>query len=271
MLPSILLVLGVAVLGMAFRSFDHPVAQRLCVLCVLAVSFLIGYLPSGNWVVGLAVAALWIFLPWVEILTKIRALRMPLEREFEFKSPPGRDLFPNLDDLTEQIEQEGFELINDLGCDWDAQRQFLRLFHRPKDQTQAALCLIDQGNIAFYYISLMTRPTDGHIFTTWNYPFSYSLKFLPHSHIQRVRPTASFAAICQAHQQLLARNNISVEAIPKLDPPKIPELLQQDLTAQITHNVRAGLLARVDEEKVRYTWRGMFYLWFRFLWDFVRL
>jgi hypothetical protein len=271
MLSSILLVLGVAVLGMAFRSFDHPVAQRLCVLCVLAVSFLLGYLPSGNWVIGLAVAALWIFLPWVEILTKIRALRMPLEREFEFKSPPGRDLFPNLDDLTEEIEQEGFELINDLGCDWDAQRQFLRLFHRAEDQTQAALCLIDQGNIAFYYISLMTRPTDGHIFTTWNYPFSYSLKFLPHSHIQRVRPTASFVAICDAHQQLLARNNVSLETIPKLDPPRIPELLQKDLTAQITHNVRAGLLARVDEEKVRYTWRGMFYLWFRFLWDLVRL
>ena len=110
---------------MAFRSFDHPIAQRLCVLCVLAVSFLLGYLPSGSWVVGLVVATLWIFLPWLEILTKIRVLRMPLERELEYKSPPGRDLFPNLDDLTEEIEQEGFELINDLGCDWDAQRQFL--------------------------------------------------------------------------------------------------------------------------------------------------
>jgi len=30
-------------------------------------------------------------------------------------------------------------------------------------------------------------------------------------------------------------------------------------------------LARVDAQSVRYTWRGMFYLWFRFLWDFVRL
>lgn len=271
MLSSFLLILGVVVLGMAFRSFNHPIAQRFCVLCILAASFLLGDLPSGNWAVGLAVAALWIFLPWLEILTKIRALRMPLERELESKSPPGRDLFPNLNDLTEEIEQEGFELINDLGCDWDAQHQFLRLFHRPCDQTQAALCLIDQGNIAFYYISLMTRPTDGHVFTTWNYPFSYSLKFLPHTHIQRVRRTASFVAMCDAHLQLLARNKISVDSIPKLDPPQIPALLQQELTAQITHNVRAGLLAQVDEEKVRYTWRGMFYLWFRFLWDFVRL
>src|SRR5580704_16795790 len=244
MLSSILLVLGVAVLGMAFRSFDHPIAQRLCVLCVLMVSFLLGYLPSGNWAVGLAVAALWIFLPWLEILTKIRALRMPLERELESKNPPGRDLFPNLDDLTQEIEQEGFELIDDLGCDWDAQQQFLRLFHRSSDQTQAALCLIDQGNIAFYYISLVTRPTDGHVFTTWNYPFSYSLKFLPHTHIQRLRPTASFVAMCDAHLQLLARNKISVDSIPKLDPPQIPALLQQELTAQITHNVHAGLLAQ---------------------------
>jgi hypothetical protein len=271
MFSSILLVLGIAVLGMAFRSFDHPIAQRLCVLCVLAVSFLLGYLPSENWVVGIAVAALWIFLPWLEILTKIRALRLPLERELEYKNPPARDLFPNLDDLTEEIEQEGFELISDLGCDWDAQCQFLRLFHRPADQTQAALCLVDQGNIAFYYISLVTRPTDGHVFTTWNYPFSYSLKFLPQTHIQRVRANASFVAMCEAHQDLLARNKISVDAIPKLDPPQIQTLLQQDLTAQIIHNVRAGLLAQVDEQKVRYTWRGMFYLWFRFLCDFVRL
>jgi hypothetical protein len=271
MLSSILLVLGIAVLGMAFRSFDHPLAQRLCVLCVLVVSFLLGYLPSGNWAVGLAVAALWVFLPWLEILTKIRGLRMPLERELESKSPPGRDLFPNLDDLTDEIEQEGFELVDDLGCDWDAQRQFLRLFHRASDQTQAALCLIDQGNVAFYYISLMTRPVNGQIFTTWNYPFSYSLKFLPETHIQRVRPTVSFIEMCQAHQHLLSRNNISPDAIPKLDPPQIQALLQRDLTAQITHNVRAGLLTQVDEQKVRYTWRGMFYLWFRFLWDFVRL
>jgi hypothetical protein len=77
--------------------------------------------------------------------------------------------------------------------------------------------------------------------------------------------------MCAAHQDLLARNKISVDAIPKIDPPQIQALLQQDLTAQITHNVRAGLLAQVDEQKVRYTWRGMFYLWFRFLWDFVRL
>src|ERR1700720_4967182 len=138
MLSSTLLLLGVAVLAMAFRSFDHPIAQRLCVLCVLLVSFLLGYLPSGSWAVGLAVAALWIFLPWLEILTKIRGLRLPLERELEHQNPPGRDLFPNLDDLTEEIEQEGFELVDDLGCGCGAQQKVPRLFLPPSDPPQPA-------------------------------------------------------------------------------------------------------------------------------------
>jgi hypothetical protein len=271
MFSSILLLLGIAVLGMAFRTFNHPVTQRLSVLCVLAVSFLIGFLPSGSWVAGIAVASLWIFLPWLEILTKIRTLRMPVERELEHKSPPGRDLFPNLDDLTEEVEKVGFELISDLGCEWDAQSQFLRLFHRASDQTQVAVCLIDQGSIAFYYISLMTRSLYGQDFITWNYPFAYALKFSPQTHIKPVRPPISFHAMCDAHRTLLERKAVFGDKILKLDPKQIQVLLQEDLTAQITHNVRAGLLAPVDEQKVRYTWRGMFYIWFRFLWDFVRL
>ena len=77
--------------------------------------------------------------------------------------------------------------------------------------------------------------------------------------------------MCTAHEKLLSKGQITRDRIQNLDPDQIQELLQQDLTAQIKHNVRAGLLTPVDNEKVRYTWRGMFYLWVRFLWDFVRL
>jgi len=271
MFASILLILGVAVLGMAFRSLANPISQRLGVLCILAASFLVGYLPFSSWISGLIVASIWIFLPWLDILIRIRTLRMPVERQLRHKSPPNRTLFPNLSDLTEEIEAEGFELVDDVGCEWDAQRQFLRIFHRANDQTQAAVCLIDQGDIAFYYVSLMTRTLNEQQFMTWNYPFSYALKFLPKSYILRVRSTATFAEMCTAHQKLLNRRQITKNHIQRLDPNQIQELLQQDITAQINHNVRAGLLASVDGEKVRYTWRGMFYLWMRFLWGFVRL
>jgi len=271
MFASILLILGVTVLGMAFRSFANPVFQRLGVLCILAASFLIGYLPFESWTSGLIVASIWLFLPWFDILTRVRALRMPVERQLRHKSPPNRKLFPNLDDLTQEIEAQGFELIDDVGYEWDTQRQFLRIFHRSNDQTQAAVCLIDQGYIAFYYVSLMTRTLDGQQFMTWNYPFSYSLKFLPKNRTLRVRPTATFAEMCMVHQKLLDKEQITQNRIQKLAPEQIQELLQQDLTAQINHNIRTGLLAPVDNEKVRYTWRGMFYLWLRFLWGFVKL
>jgi hypothetical protein len=271
MLASLLLVLGIAVLGMAFRSFANPAFQRLGILCILATSFLIGYLPSGSWICGVIVASIWVFLPWLDILTKIRVLKMPVERQIRHKNPPNRELFPNLDELTVEIEAQGFEAVDDVGCDWETQEQFLRIFHREADQTQAAVCLIDQGDIAFYYVSVMTRTSDDQQFTTWNYPFSYSLKFLPKNHILRVKPDSPFKEMCAAHEKLLRKAQIAPDQIKQLDPDQIRDLLQQDLVAQIRHNVRAGLLTPVDNEKVRYTWRGMVYLWLQFLWDFVRL
>jgi hypothetical protein len=86
-----------------------------------------------------------------------------------------------------------------------------------------------------------------------------------------VRPTLQFNAMCTAHKAMLSRRSLSNDSVLKLDPLQIQELLQQDLSAQIAHNVNAGLLERVDSQKVRYTWRGMFYLWLRFLLDFVCL
>ena len=270
MLASILLICGVAVLGMAFRSFKNGLAQRLSVLCILAASFLLGYLPTRSWLLGLLVASIWLLLPWLEILTRIRAARLPVDRIVRPRTPPSQERFPNLDHLTQEVEAEAFEVIEDVGCDWDTQRQFLRLFHRASDQTQAAVCLVDQDDIAFYYISLVTRARDGQVFTTWNYPFSYSLKFGPENHVLRVRAEASFSSICQAHRNFLSRNSIRPDEVPCLDPSQIQNLLQNDLRSQISHNVAAGLLAPATEGKVRYTWRGLFYIWLRFLWDLIR-
>ncbi len=271
MFSSILLVLGIAVLGFGFRAFEHPISQRLSVACIFASSFLAGYLPSHSWMIGVIVASIWLFLPLIEILTRIRALRLPRDRALQHKRPPGQDLFPNLDSLTQEIEEQGFEQITDVGCDLDSQQQFLRLFHRSSDQVQAAICLMDQGNLAFHYISLMTRSVDGEIFTTWNYPFSYALKFLPKMHILRVKANLPFRVICELHQDQIKKAGITAAKILNLDPEKIGELLQQDLRAQIAHNVHAGLLAPVNAEEVKYTWRGLFYLWLQVLWDFVRL
>jgi hypothetical protein len=271
MLSSILLVLGVAVLGAAFRSYHNPICQRLSVTCFLSASFLIGYLPTGNWALGFAAVSLWFLLPWLEILTRIRRMRLPVDRPFREKAPPRTDLFPFLEDLTDEMEKEDFQLAEDVGYDSEVQEQFLRLFHRASDNVQAAVCLVNQRELAFYYVSLTTRSRDGQLFVTWNYPFAYSLKFAPKTRVRRVPSTLSTHQMCEAHRSLLQKEKLRDGDVLPLEPEHFRDLLEQDLRAQIDHNVRSGLLKPVGTTQVRYTWRGMFYLWFQFLLDFVRL
>ena len=108
MLPHLLLIAGVAVLSAAFRSFAHPALQKLGAIGILATSFLIGLFSTGSTVVGAVCAGSWLLLPWLEILTRIRKLRLPIEKNLRHRSPPARESFPALQELTDEIEEETF-------------------------------------------------------------------------------------------------------------------------------------------------------------------
>jgi hypothetical protein len=271
MLPNVMLILGVAALSLALRSYRHVVAQKLGALGILATSFLIGYLLAGSLAVGIACAASWLLLPWVEILTRIRRLRLPAEKNLRQRTPPSAEIFPALHELTEEVEQEGFEHVEDTGWDWDDYQQFFRLFYHAQDRVQAALCLIEQNDLAFYYVSLSSRGTDGAIWTTWNYPFSYSLKLVPQLKINRLPADQSFLQMYASHRDFLRRHRVEVGQLEELDGEGMRRDIQQDMRAQITHNIASGLLTPADEGQVRYSWRGLFYIWLQFLRDLVRL
>src|SRR5688500_14274264 len=187
MLPNLLLILGVAALSLGLRTFRSPLLQKLGALGIVATSFLIGWFATGLWQVGAFCAASWLLLPWLEILTRVRRLTLPLEKSLRHKSPPNDEVFPALPELTEEVEGEGFSQVTDAGWDWQDYQQFFRLFYKEDERTQAAICLIDQQDLAFYYLSLSSRAKDGKIWTTWNYPFSYSLKLVPNWRVNRLR------------------------------------------------------------------------------------
>jgi hypothetical protein len=271
MFSSILLVLAVVVCGAAFRTYHSAICQRLSLACFISATFLVGYLPQHNWFLGFAAVSLWFLLPWLEILTRIRRMRLPVDRSFRETSPPRAEVFPYLEDLTDEMEKEDFELAEDVGYDSDIQEQFFRLFHRSSDNAQAAVCLVNQQELAFYYVSLMTRSRDGQLFVTWNYPFAYSLKFAPKTRVRRVRSTLTTHQMCEVHRSLLQSEKVGTGDILPLNPEQIRDLLEQDLRAQIDHNRRSGLLKPAGARQVCYTWRGMFYLWLQFLLDFLRL
>lgn len=271
MLFNFLLILGVAVLSMALRTFRNVVLQKLGALGILATSFLIGWLLTGYWLLGVVCALSWLLLPWLEILTRVRKLTLPLEKNLRHKTPPGSEAFPTLGELTDEIEGEKFEHVEDCGWDWDDYQQFFRLFYKDDDRTQAAVCLIDQHDVAFYYLSLSSRAKDGKIWTTWNYPFSYSLKLVPQWKVNRLRGDKSFLELYESHRDFLRNNGVIAADLEPLDPEKIQAEIQKDLRSQITHNIAAGVLTQTASGDVRYSWRGLFFIWFQFLRDLVRL
>ena len=271
MLFGLFLTLGVAVLSIALRSFQNSYSQRAGALGILFASFLAIYFITGNWVLGLVAAVSWLFLPWLEILTRIRALRLPKEKQLRPKTPPSYDTFPALSEITREIEDEGFVHVGDAGWDWEDYRQFFRLFYKEEDRAQAAICLNEQHDLSFYYLRISSRAKDGTAWTTWNYPLSYGLKLTPQFRINRQRADHSFWQLYQSHRDFLRRNGVNTDTIDALDEERIQMEMENDLRDQISHNIHKGVLKQTAAGDVKYSWRGMIYLWCQFLVDLVRL
>jgi hypothetical protein len=271
MLFGVFLTLGVAVLSIGLRSFHNTYLQKAGALGILVATYLAVYFVTGSWIWGAAAAVGWLFLPWLEILTRIRALRLPKEKQLRPKSPPSFDTFPALSEITREIEDEGFQHVGDAGWDWEDYRQFFRLFYRDEDRAQAAICLNEQRDFSFYYLRISSRASDGKVWTTWNYPLSYGLKLTPLFRINRQRPDRSFWQLYQSHREFLRHNRIDSAQLGALDEEQIEAEMEKDLRDQIAHNIHKGVLKQTATGDVKYSWRGMIYLWCQFLVDLVRL
>jgi hypothetical protein len=77
-------------------------------LLVLGATFLAFYFFTDSVAIGVVGGLLWFLLPWVELLTRIRRLRLPIGKVLEREAPPGHTRFPELTELTDEIEAEGF-------------------------------------------------------------------------------------------------------------------------------------------------------------------
>lgn len=89
--------------------------------------------------------------------------------------------------------------------------------------------------------------------------------------MNRVPGQLSFQEIVTAHESFLKTEGIALESCVVQSPEETVTAMQMEMRAQITHNIDAGLLKRDGEHFIRYTARGMFYLWLQFLRDLVRI
>jgi hypothetical protein len=272
MISSLFLVCGVAVLSWALRTFRQPWLHRAGTLGVFVTSFLAGWLLGGHLWLGFVFASLWLLLPWVEILTRVRKMRLPLRQVIEPVAAPNNHTFPGITELTQEVEENEFEFVEDAGWESGGLRHFYRLFYHPQFRLQAAICLIEQEALSFYYLSLMSRSADGEKqFMTWNYPFSYGMHLPPSWVVQRVEGEVPFEQMVEEHRNWLAGQELVLEEMAAQSPDKMLEHLARSSAEQIDYNLHKGLLRRAGEGEICYSMRGLFFLWWQFLRDLVRL
>ncbi len=272
MIPELLIVAATVTLSLALRSYRQPMLHRLGTFGLLfGVSFLTGWLFLGSVWMGVALASTWLLVPWLEILTRARRLRLPMVRELRRRTAPDAEIFPNLRDLTREIENANFEQVEDLGWDHEEQRQFFRVFYQPQSGTEAVVCLVEQGGMAFFYLGITSRAKNGRTYMTWNYPFSYGLQLDPALHLNRTPGETDFQQMLADHRLFLDRERVAVDAILEQEPEAVPAQMESDMRRQIDHNLRSGVLKRDGQHFIRYSARGLLFLWLQFLRDLVRL
>ena len=271
MISSLLLVLGSGALSASFRTFRHPLLFLAGTFGMVATSFLAGWLLGGSPVLGAIFASTWFLLPWLEILTRVRRLRLPIDRRLESCPPPGRSTFPNFAELSGDLESAGFEFCDDAGWKHEQIRQFYRFYYREKTRTLAAICLIEQDALVFYYVALTSRAADGRVFMTWNYPFSYGLHLPPKISLNRAGGELSIAGMTESHATHLKRSAVRAEDLCLQAAEGIRADVQNEMREQVEHNLACGILKRDGGDMIRYSARGMVFLWFQFLRDFVRI
>jgi len=266
-----LLIFGSGVLSMSLRTAPFAIIRKLGVFGVIGTSFLIGWLLSGSLGAGFFCASTWLLLPWLEILTRVRKLVLPVDKTLYHKTPPNADAFPSLEEFTEEIEGEGFEYMDDLGWEGPDSKQFYRLNYHAADRAQATICFIEQQNIAFYFLGVTSRSVDGKVWTTWNYPFGDSLRQSPDLRINRLRGELTFFALYESHRDFLHQNRVATAGLEVLDSEAMQKAIEGDLRDQVNFNLTTGILRKNLAGEVRYSWRGLFFLWVQFLREFVRI
>lgn len=266
-----LIVVGLIVLAMGLRSARSTLPRKLGVLAFLGASFLLLYFITGRVSAGFFGVLIWLFLPWIELLTRIRRMRLPLQNRLTHRKLPNPSFFPNATEAAAAMDEAGFEHVADCGWEWDGMHQFFRLFWHPEERAVAAVCLCEQSDVAFAFISITSYGRDGRLWRTTNFPFAPTLRIAPGvfwNHVPCGRKC--FHQILRDHRSYLERAKAPAEELMIPDPDKLIESIEQEMRRQLEHNHSAGIIRFTGDGHFEYSPRGLLFLWGQFIKDMVR-
>jgi hypothetical protein len=270
-LKAFLYLAALVVFAFGCRTFDSRWIQKVGWLALLLASYLLGWWLTGSHVAGAMAVLVWFLLPAFEIATRVRRLRFPLRLEVKGRFAPSREVFPQLDELTDQVEACGYTQIEDAG--WEAMESdhFVRLFYDEERRTQVTINLDFQGEMGMSYVSLTTRLEDGRVFTTTSFPYVPPMEFSPSQWVNRFEDAESVKDLEDQHGVLLEANGIQLEKRLPLDTEQLTTLMEEEMGLQVAHNIERGLIEKMGDDKFRYSWRGCFFLWFMTVKEMIRV
>lgn len=267
-----LIVIGLIVLAVALRSCRKVVPRKLGALTFLVASFCVLFFVTRSWWGGLAGVAAWFFLPWVELLTRIRRMRLPLDNRLRPRVPPNPAFFPNAEEAAAAMADEGFEHIDDCGWEWSGMQQYFRLHWHPEERAVAAVCLCEQSDVAFSFISVSSRDDAGRLWRTTNFPFSPTLVYPPEirwNHVPCERNC--FHQILRDHHEFLGRMRVGHDDLTMPDPDELEREIEEEMRRCIDYNLARGIIRPAGDGKFAYSPRGLLFLWGQYVKDMVRL
>lgn len=266
-----LIVIGLVVLAVALRTARGTGLRKLGAITFLAASFCLFYFPTRSLFAGFSGAFLWFFLPWIELLTRIRRMRLPIENRLTHCPIPNPSFFPNATEAAAAMEEAGFEHVSDCGWEWDGMRQYFRLFWHPEERAVAAVCLCEQSDVAFAFISITSHDAVGRIWRTTNFPFAPTLRCPPDmswNHVPCGRNC--FHQILRNHRDYLTSLKIPASQLRIPDPEEIEKSIESEMRKQVEHNLAAGIIRLTGDGHFQYSKRGLIFLWGQFIKDMVR-
>lgn len=267
-----LLVMGFLIMGLALRSCRSLFLRKIGALSYLATSYLAFYFFFETHWAGLVAVLLWFALPWLELLTRVRKMRFPIDNKLSYRHPPDEAHFPMAAHCTSQIEEAGFEHITDSAWEWAGMQQYFRLYWNPEKKQIAAVCLCEQDNVAFAFLTLSSECCGRNTYRTTNYPFSPTLKALPSirwNHISCQHDC--FHRLSNEHEEFLQGKAIGNDHLRNPDPDHVEQCLENEMREQIDYNLKKGLIKLTGESHFRYSLRGLVFLWRQIVKDIIRL
>lgn len=265
------IVIGLIVLAVALRTSHATGPRKLGAVTFLIASFCLLFFLTDSVLGGIGGAVLWLFLPWIELLTRIRRLRLPLDNRLRQLPIPNPAFFPNATEAAAAMEAAGFEHVSDCGWEWDGRRQFFRLFWHPEERAVATVCLCEQSDVAFAFIAITSRDDDGKIWHTTNFPFAATLLSPPEvswNHVPCGRNC--FHQILRDHRAYLSREQVPADRLRMPNPEEIEDSIEREMRNQVAHNLANGIIRLTGDGHFQYSKRGLLFLWGQFLKDMLR-